>query len=143
MPTIGSHWILEMYDCPAEVINDLEHVRTAVRDAAKAARSTLLHESAHSFEPQGVTALALLAESHISVHTWPELGYVAADIFTCGEHARPEQACVHLARALESGHHEVQHLERGVAAPAARPARAPQPLASATGTTPPDRCDAG
>ncbi|MEM9462657.1 MAG: adenosylmethionine decarboxylase [Myxococcota bacterium] len=132
MPTIGSHWILEMYDCPPEVIDDLERVRQAIRGAAKAARSTMLHESAHRFEPQGVTALGLLAESHISVHTWPELGYAAADVFTCGEHALPEQACEHLAKVLQAGRRQVQHFERGTAAPPERPLREPQPLVAAT-----------
>lgn len=143
MPTIGSHWILEMYDCPAEVIDDLDVVRTAVRGAAKAARSTLLHESAHSFEPQGVTALGLLAESHISVHTWPELGYAAADVFTCGEHAQPDRACEHLARALQAGRRELRHLERGVAAPPERPGREPEPLVAATEIAPGDQRDVG
>lgn len=143
MPTIGSHWILEMYDCPAEVIDDLDTVRDAIRGAAKAAKSTLLHESAHSFEPQGVTALGLLAESHISVHTWPELGYAAADVFTCGEHARPELACEHLVEALRAGRRELRHMERGLAAPPERPGREPEPLQAATEATSDDQRDVG
>lgn len=142
MPPIGTHTILEMYDCPAEVIDDLELVRQAVRDAARAARSTLLHESAHSFEPQGVTALGLLAESHISVHTWPELGYAAADVFTCGEHARPHDACESLVRSLRAGRHEIKELARGVEAPSPRPVRAPEPAPAATSSVDPRR-DAG
>ena len=143
MPTIGSHFILEMYDCPAEVIDDLERVREAVRDAATAARSTLLHLSAHCFEPQGVTALGLLAESHISVHTWPELGYAAADVFTCGDEARPEAACESLARALGAKRQHLQKIERGVEAPRPRPARSPAPERAATASSAPDRRDAG
>lgn len=143
MPTIGSHWILEMYDCPAEVIDDLERVRSAIRGAAKAAHSTLLHETAHSFEPQGVTALGLLAESHISVHTWPELGYAAADVFTCGEHAKPDLACEYLAEVLQAGRREVRHLERGISAPPERPGREPEPLVAATEIAPDDRRDVG
>ncbi|MCB9717939.1 MAG: adenosylmethionine decarboxylase [Myxococcales bacterium] len=131
-----------MYDCPAEVIDDLERVREAVREAARAARSTLLHEAAHSFQPQGVTALGLLAESHISVHTWPELGYAAADVFTCGEQARPREACECLARRLEAGRYEIQELERGAKAPPERPARVPEPAPAATGPRP-GQCDVG
>ncbi len=142
MPTIGSHWILEMYDCPAEVIDDLELVKNAIRDAAQAAKSTLLHESAHSFEPQGVTALGLLAESHISVHTWPELGYAAADVFTCGEHSRPELACEHLTRAFRAGRHDLRYIERGATAPVLRSPRAPEPLVAAT-AEPNERRSAG
>jgi len=143
VPTIGSHWILEMYDCPAEIIDDLELVRDAIRGAASAARSTLLHESAHSFEPQGVTALGLLAESHISVHTWPELGYAAADVFTCGEHARPELACEHLVRTFKAGRRELRHLARGMTAPSQRPGREPQPLVAATEAPVDDQRDVG
>lgn len=143
MPTFGSHWILEMYDCPPEVIDDLEHVRLALREAAKAARSTLLHEAAHAFEPQGVTALGLLAESHISVHTWPELGYAAADVFTCGEHATPKAACEQLAAALRAGRFELRVIDRGISAPAERPQRQPEPLMAATAHPPPGQRDVG
>lgn len=142
MPSIGTHIVLEMYDCPPEVIDDLTRVRQAVREAAAAARSTLLHEAAHSFEPQGVTALGLLAESHISVHTWPELGYAAADVFTCGDEARPRAACEHLARALEAGRHEIRELARGPEAPVPLPVRNPEPLPAATSPGPGQR-DAG
>jgi S-adenosylmethionine decarboxylase len=114
-----------MYDCPAAVIDDLDRVREALQEAAKAAQSTLLSESAHRFAPQGVTALGLLAESHISVHTWPELGYAAADVFTCGERCLPEKACLVLVERLQAGRYEMRQLERGVESPRVRPARAP------------------
>lgn len=143
MPSIGSHWILEMYECPPEVIDDLELVREALRQAARAARSTLLYEVAHAFEPQGVTALGLLAESHLSVHTWPELGYAAADVFTCGEQATPQAACEHLAAALRAGRFELRHIPRGLDVPAERPVRRPEPLVAATAEPGPDRRDVG
>lgn len=125
MPSIGSHCILELFGCPSAVLDDKEAVVDAIRVAAKEARSTLLGEVAHRFEPQGVTALVLLAESHISVHTWPELGYAACDVFTCGEHARPEQACQHLAEALQSDRYELRRLPRGAAPSLSRPERIP------------------
>ena len=74
-----------------------------------------------------MTALGLLAESHISVHTWPELRYAAADVFSCGEHARPELACAYLAEALQAGHHEIRRVARGEQVSTRRPARAPVP----------------
>lgn len=114
-----------MYDCPAAVIDDPELVQQAMRDAAEAAKATLLGEVAHRFAPQGVTALGLLAESHIAVHTWPELGYAAADIFTCGEDCLPEAACMLLVERLQAGRYELRKLERGVPSPLVRPARAP------------------
>lgn len=133
--TIGSHCILEMYECPSDLLDDLEHVRAALRQAAKLSGSTLLGETAHRFEPQGVTALGLLAESHISVHTWPELGYAAADVFTCGTECKPERACEYLVKALQAGRHELRHIERGMKGPTLRPVRAPSPEPIATSTT--------
>jgi S-adenosylmethionine decarboxylase len=110
-----------LYGCPAATLDDIDVIRAAIRDAARAARSTLLHEVAHRFEPQGVTALGLLAESHISVHTWPEVGYAAADVFTCGESCLPERACEALAHALGAARSHLRRLPRGADAPAIRP----------------------
>jgi len=115
--SLGSHCILEMYDCPPGLLNDAAFVREAVRRAAQEARSTLLHEVHHAFEPQGVTALALLAESHISVHTWPEKGYAAADVFTCGEHTQPERACEYLKRIFQARRFQLRKLPRGMVVP--------------------------
>lgn len=117
MVSTGTHCILELYDCPAGLLNDQKHLRDAIRDAAIASKSTLLEEVQHSFTPQGVTALGLLAESHISVHTWPERGYAAADVFTCGEHTLPERACELLVRRLQARRYSLQHIERGMNAP--------------------------
>nr|MCH9714848.1 adenosylmethionine decarboxylase [Cyanobacteriota bacterium] len=75
-------------------------LRDTITTAAKRAGATLLNLITHRFEPQGVTGLALLAESHISIHTWPESGYAAVDVFTCGDHTMPEQACAVLAAEL-------------------------------------------
>ncbi|MGB3491768.1 MAG: adenosylmethionine decarboxylase [Elainellaceae cyanobacterium] len=109
---VGLHCILELYDCPSDLLDDVARVREAMRAAAQRAGSTLLNEVCHRFEPQGVTALALLAESHISIHTWPELGYAAVDVFTCGETADPVQACQHLVQALKATHHHLSTIQR-------------------------------
>lgn len=109
---VGTHCILEVYGCPAEALNDAERIQQALRDAARVAESTLLDEVCHQFQPHGVTALALLAESHISVHTWPETGYAAIDVFTCGEHTKPEKACVYLVEALQAGTYTLQTVAR-------------------------------
>lgn len=102
---VGIHCILELYDCPAKLLDDTCYIQQMLREAAQQAKSTLLGEVAHQFEPHGVTALALLAESHISIHTWPETGYVAVDVFTCGNHAQPEAACTFLIEAFQAGRH--------------------------------------
>ena len=114
---VGSHCILELYECPNHLLNDFEFITQALKEAVKEAKSTLLKEVTHQFEPYGITALALLAESHISVHTWPEIGYVAVDMFTCGEHAQPEKACNYLTKAFKASKHVLLTLPRGRISP--------------------------
>ena len=110
--SVGTHCILELYGCPATVLNDAQKIQQALREASRVAKSTLLGEIHHAFQPHGVTALALLAESHISVHTWPETGYAAVDVFTCGDHTMPEKACVYLASSLEAADYSLQTVAR-------------------------------
>ena len=100
---VGKHCILELYDCDPARLDDEAFLRTTITTAAKRAGATLLNLITHRFEPQGVTGLALLAESHISIHTWPESGYAAVDVFTCGDHTMPEQACAVLSRNCRPG----------------------------------------
>lgn len=116
--SVGTHCILELYGCPATVLNDAQRIQHALREASRVADSTLLGEIHHAFQPHGVTALALLAESHISVHTWPETGYAAVDVFTCGSHTKPEKACVYLVETLEAANYSLQTVTRR---PPARP----------------------
>ena len=68
----------------------------------------------HSFKPQGVTGLALLAESHISIHTWPEIGYAAIDVFTCGDHTMPEKACKLLCDDFLAKHFSFKNIAREI-----------------------------
>ena len=98
--TVGKHCILELYGCDSAKLDDEAFLRDTITTAAKRAGATLLNLITHRFEPQGVTGLALLAESHISIHTWPESGYAAVDVFTCGDHTMPERACQVLAEEL-------------------------------------------
>jgi S-adenosylmethionine decarboxylase len=113
MPAAGKHFILEMYDCPTGPLNDPAFVRRALREAVKESGCTLVDDVVHQFEPQGVTGLAILAESHISIHTWPEAEYAAADVFTCGQKADPAKACAYLVRAFRAGQHTQTELARG------------------------------
>lgn len=113
MANIGTHCILELYGCPRTLLNDREFVKNAVRDATEHGLAALVGEVSHQFQPHGVTALGLLAESHISIHTWPEHGYAAADVFTCGETANPQRACVYLVRAFRAARHSLTKLVRG------------------------------
>jgi len=92
----SKHLLLELYRCDCEKLNDESFLRCILNRAAKLANATVLNLISNKFEPQGVTAIALLAESHISIHTWPESNYSAVDIFTCGQNMMPELASQYL-----------------------------------------------
>ncbi|MGQ9836970.1 MAG: adenosylmethionine decarboxylase [Cyanobacteriota bacterium] len=109
---IGIHCILELYDCPATLLDDLSLVQQALREAVRRSNSTFLGELCHQFEPHGITALALLGESHISIHTWPEAGYAAVDVFTCGRHTQPELACEYLITVFQARGHSLRKVPR-------------------------------
>ena len=117
LEAFGIHCICELYDCPSESLNDVGFVTAALREAADVGLATLLHEVSHKFHPQGVTALGLIAESHLAIHTWPEFGYVAVDVFTCGRRASAEKACLHLARTFGAKRYSLRKLDRGLHVP--------------------------
>ena len=106
----GTHLIIEVID--GEGLDDEARIRQAFRDCVAACGATLLHIHTHKFSPQGVSGVAVLAESHISVHTWPEIGYGAFDVFMCGD-AEPWKAVDVLRRAFSAGEVRVKELLRG------------------------------
>jgi len=128
---VGKHCILELYDCDHAKLDDEAFLRDTITTAAKSAGATLLNLITHRFEPQGVTGLALLAESHISIHTWPENGYAAVDVFTCGDHTMPERACDVLRCALGAKRHQLKSFLRETPAAVAHAQRDPQLIAAA------------
>lgn len=113
MEHLGRHVIIELWGC-SDVINDAGQVEAAMRKAVDAANATLLNLFVHEFSPQGVTGVAVLSESHLSIHTWPEFGYVAADVFTCGSTTKPEAAAELLRTAFEAESADISELQRGV-----------------------------
>jgi len=110
----GTHCILELYNCPSDQLNNAEAIARTLRTAAEIAGSKVLNQALHQFTPQGVTALVLLAESHISIHTWPEIGYAAVDVFTCGEKTQPQKACQFLIERLQARDYSLQVIPRGI-----------------------------
>ena len=108
----SKHFLLELYRCDYEKLNDESYLRCTLNRAAKFAKATVLNLISNKFEPQGVTAIALLAESHISIHTWPESNYSAVDIFTCGQNMMPEMANQYLIEALKAKEHYLRVIER-------------------------------
>ena len=108
----SKHLLLELYRCDCERLNDEPFLRCILNRAAKLANATVLNLISNKFEPQGVTAIALLAESHISIHTWPESKYSAVDIFTCGQNMMPELASQYLIESLMANEHTLRVIER-------------------------------
>jgi S-adenosylmethionine decarboxylase len=113
MEKIGTHLIVDLFDCGFGVLNNSEALKALLVMAAEKAECTVLHAYAYQFSPQGVTAVAVLAESHISIHTYPERGYAALDIFTCGNKAMPDKAMALLLDKLKPKLYESQTLSRG------------------------------
>ena len=132
--TVGKHCILELYHCRADRLDDEAFLRSSITQAVHEAGATLLQLISHRFSPQGVTALALLAESHLSIHTWPESGYAAVDVFTCGDHTMPERACIVLSEELDAGTYKLKSFRRetpgSVAGAEREPAAAPRLVAA-------------
>lgn len=112
----GAHLLADLYGVDAHKLVEAETIEALLRNSALAAGAQILHSHFHAFGAgQGVTGVVLLAESHISIHTWPEFGFAAADIFMCGN-AEPERALQVIQKALQPASCEVQSITRGHAA---------------------------
>ncbi len=110
---LGRHLIIDAWKAPAALLDDAEGVRRALHRAIEAGGVTLIDLCVHQFSPYGVTATATLAESHIAIHTWPEHGYFAADLFFCGK-AEPRLAAEALVSALGARETRIREFGRGV-----------------------------
>ena len=108
----GNHLLLELYGCNSEKLNDELYLRCQLNSAAKLAKASVLNIVSNKFEPYGVTAIALLAESHLSIHTWPESQYSAIDIFTCGRNMKPKLASQFLIECLEASNYLLKSIAR-------------------------------
>ena len=113
---LGKHLIAELWVNEPTVLNNPDLIRDSLIAAAKRGSFSVLNVSVHQFDPHGVTGILLLSESHMSIHTWPEYGYAAVDIFTCG--GAPDLALQELKRRLDVDRMEVQELDRGLIGPA-------------------------
>ena len=106
------HILFTLYDCDKDFLNDRMYIENVLYETAKQVGATWLNTVSHQFTPQGVTAVTLLAESHISIHTWPEKGVAICDIFTCGDGCQPELAVEYLSEWLESTNTKSKCYER-------------------------------
>ncbi|HEV2438867.1 MAG TPA: adenosylmethionine decarboxylase [bacterium] len=114
MDTVGHHYIVEGSGCNPDVISRVEQVEQALVRAAEEADVQIWAISFHRFRPMGVSGVVVISESHLSVHTWPEVGYVALDIFTCGDRAKPEAAVQHALKAFGATNMHITEVTRGL-----------------------------
>ena len=84
MKPLATHLLIELFDCDSKILNDSNQVKDIFIDAAKKGKATIVNDLFHEFSPHGITGVLVIAESHLSIHTWPEHQYVAIDIFSCG-----------------------------------------------------------
>lgn len=113
MKTLSRHLIIELFGCDHAALDDVAVVRAAMLAATEAVGATRLAEAFHAYAPQGVSGTVLIGESHLSVHTWPEHGYAAVDIFTCGG-LDPRRGVAVLERALHAAEVRARVILRGL-----------------------------
>ncbi len=114
MNALGRHLLLELRDCNSEVLNDLKFLKECLYQAAKDIGATIVSECFHEFSPHGISGVVIISESHLCIHTWPEHGYAAVDIFTCGDTVDPEGAVKPLVEKLGSKNPSFIEMKRGI-----------------------------
>ena len=114
MKSLGYHLILELEGCSSAALDDRETVSRVMTEAVEASGATLIQPFFHQFSPQGVSGVVIISESHFSIHTWPEYGYAAVDIFTCGDQIDMEVAVERLRRGFGAEAVQKMLLTRGM-----------------------------
>ena len=114
MNSLGTHLLLELKKCRKNILDDLEFVETAMLDAASEAKATIVEHKFHEFNPFGISGMVIIAESHLSIHTWPESDYAAVDIFTCGDIIKPQEAAEFLVERFGSLEPQIMEIKRGL-----------------------------
>jgi len=138
MQALGRQILAELYGCSAELLDDVTELESRLVRAALDAGATVINTSFHRFSPFGVSGVVVIQESHLSIHTWPEHGFAAVDIFTCGDEMDPSVACGSIVRALQADRCETQELTRGRPEDLARsPGKATEPPLPDRGPDPP------
>src|SRR3954462_5397247 len=113
MHALAQHTLLEMHECDPARLRDTEALRPLVLEAIRASGGTVVTEIFHNFSPHGVSGVVVIAESHVAIHTWPEHGYAAVDIFSCGTKLDHERIGRLIAEAGASQRRKVRTVRRG------------------------------
>jgi len=111
---LGRHILAEFYDCDPNILNNPDLIESNMVQSAKEANATIVQQNFHHFSPYGVSGVVVIAESHLTIHTWPEYGYAAVDLFTCGDSVDPMISYNFLKTALGSETAFYSELKRGM-----------------------------
>jgi len=114
MHALGRHILVELYDCNAEVLKNLEQVREEMVEAARRAQATIVSVTFHQFNPCGISGVVVISASHLAIHTWPEYRYAAVDIFSCEDVIQPQAAIDHLVQVFAAERISVVEMQRGI-----------------------------
>lgn len=114
MNALGRHILAEMYGCSPEVLDNLKLIEEIMVTAALEAGAEIREVVLHKFSPQGVTGIVVISESHLAIHTWPELGYAAVDVFTCGESINPWVSCDYIRGKFSAEIMTASEVRRGI-----------------------------
>ena len=114
MIALGTHLLLELRRCDKLLLDDYKYIKDAMLRAAQEAGATIVGQTFHKFDPRGVTGLVAIAESHLCIHTWPEHGYAAVDIFSCGASFEPQKAAQLIIDSLRCAQPTITEVKRGL-----------------------------
>jgi S-adenosylmethionine decarboxylase len=112
--TLGRHILAEFYNCDNEILNDTKKIEKIMNEATDKSGATIVKSVFHSFNPWGVSGVVVIAESHLTIHTWPEYGYAAVDVFTCGDSVNPWKGFEHLQKELRAEVVDTKEVPRGI-----------------------------
>jgi len=113
MDSLGKHILAELYDCNEGLLNDTKFIEKVMLKAAELSNATIVSSNFHKFSPHGVSGIVVIAESHMSIHTWPEYGFVAIDLFTCGDTVNPWVGFDFLKEELNASNISTIEMKRG------------------------------
>ncbi len=111
---LGNHLIAELYDCDVNILNNRELLEKILLEAVKVSGATAIESRSHKFSPHGVSCFVMIAESHFSIHTWPEHNYCALDIFTCGNIIDNNKAVSYIKEKLNCKNLSLSEIKRGM-----------------------------
>lgn len=114
MSALGRHILAEFYGCTPEILNNTDSIKRDMVAAALEAGAEVRETVFHRFSPQGVSGVVVISESHLAIHTWPEFGYAAVDVFTCGQTVDPWVSCDYLKQKFSAKNMTAREIKRGI-----------------------------